>query len=311
MKQFMNDVTNALKMKLGGKYQVFEKEQRKNNGLVLHGICIRKENEDISPIVYPEEFMLPYIVGILDAEKIADLLLEQYCPEEISQNTAAHLKDFGMMKEKVRIKLVNHDANAGVLEDCPHRRFLDLAITYYLDMELAVAGQNAFIPVTNELMEVWGVCEDELYRLGMEKLLAADACHAVELLTVVKKIAQEEQDEEVEKALAELEKKQNSRHEIYVVSNRKSLFGAICLLNIPYLREMAERKECDLIIYPSSVDEIIVLPLKEKTMDHMDTEDIRQINERSLPKEKRLSNNIYHYDRVKQEVSVYREGGPL
>lgn len=76
MEQFMNDVINALKMKLGGKYQVFEKEQRKNNGLVLHGICIHKENEDISPIVYPEQFILPYIVGILDAEKIADLLLE-------------------------------------------------------------------------------------------------------------------------------------------------------------------------------------------------------------------------------------------
>lgn len=311
MEQFMNDVINALKMKLGGKYQVFPKEQRKNNGLVLHGICIHKENEDISPIVYPEKFILPYIVGILDAEKIADLLLEQYCPEEISQNAAAHLKDFGLMKEKVRIKLINHDANMGNLENCPYRKFLDLAITYYLDMELVVAGQNASISVTNELMEVWGVCEDELYRLGMEKLRTKDACHAEELFTVARKIAQEEQDEEMEEALAELEKEQKDSPGMYVVSNRKNFFGASCLLNIPYLREMAERKECDLIIYPCSVDEIIVLPLKEKTGDCMDTEDIRQINVRTLPKEKRLSNNIYRYDRAKQEVSIYRKGGPL
>lgn len=311
MEKFMNDVIKALKMKLGEEYQVFPKEQRKNNGLALYGICIHKEGEVISPVVYPWEYMMPYIAGILNAEKIADLLLEQCCHREISQSAADHLKDFGLIKEKVRIKLINHDANMGNLENCPYRRFLDLAITYYLDMELAAAGQNAFIPVTNELMEVWGVCEDELYRLGMEKLLTKDACHAAELLTVAREIAREEQDEETEKALAELEKEQAEQKdspEMYVVSNRKCFFGAACLLNIPYLRKMAERKGSDLIIYPSSVDEIIVLLLKGKTMD---TEDIREINEHSLPKEKRLSNSIYCYDREKQEVSIYREGEPL
>ena len=142
--------------------------------LVLYGICIHKENESISPVVYPEEFILPYIVGILNAEKIADILLEQCRQREISQEAAAHLDDFGLMKDKVRIRLVNYGANSRELDGIPHRRFLDLAITYYLDMQAALAGQIGAGAITNAMMEIWGASEDELYRLGMEKLLAEE-----------------------------------------------------------------------------------------------------------------------------------------
>ena len=51
MEEFMNDVIKALEMKLGEGYRIFPKEQRKNNELVLYGICIHKENESISPVV--------------------------------------------------------------------------------------------------------------------------------------------------------------------------------------------------------------------------------------------------------------------
>ena len=48
MEEFMNDVIKALEMKLGEGYRILPKEQRKNNELVLYGICIHKENESMS-----------------------------------------------------------------------------------------------------------------------------------------------------------------------------------------------------------------------------------------------------------------------
>lgn len=166
MEEFMNDVIKALKMKLGEGYRIFPKEQRKNNELVLYGICIHKENESVSPVVYPEEFILPYIMGVLNAEKIADILLEQCRQGKISWDMAVHLDDFGLMRDKIRIRLVNYGANSRELEGVPHRKFLDLAITYYLDMQADLAGQNGAGAITNALMDIWGVSEDELYRLA-------------------------------------------------------------------------------------------------------------------------------------------------
>lgn len=310
MEEFMNDVIKALKMKLGEGYRIFPKEQRKNNELVLYGICIHKENESICPVVYPEEFILPYIMGVLDAEKIADILLEQCRQGKISQNVAACLGDFKLMKDKVRIRLVNYGANSSELEGVPHRKFLDLAITYYLDMQADLAGQNGAGAVTNALMDMWGVSEDELYRLGVESLLAEDAFHTTDIFDLIRQSAQEEQDTQMEEAIAELQK-DHGRPKMYVVTNQGRFYGANCLLNTSFLQEMAEDSGCSLIIFPSSVHELVILPQKNGYENRMGTKDIQEINYEYLPKDEWLSNSIYRYDREKKEVSVFKEGAPL
>ena len=310
MEEFMNDVIKALKMKLGEGYRIFPKEQRKNNELVLYGICIHKENESICPVVYPEQFILPYIVGVLDADKIADILLEQCRQGKISQEAAAHLGDFKLMKDKVRIRLVNYGANSSELEGVPHRKFLDLAITYYLDMQADLAGQNGAGAVTNALMDMWGVSEDELYRLGMERLLSKDTFHATDIFDVIRQSAQEEQDTQLEEAIAELQK-DHGRPKMYVVTNQGRFYGANCLLNTSFLQEMAEDSGSSLIIFPSSVHELVILQQKNGNENRMETKDIQEINYEYLPKDEWLSNSIYRYDREKREVSVYKEGAPL
>ena len=310
MEEFMNDVVKALKMKLGEGYRIFPKEQRKNNELVLYGICIHKENESVSPVVYPEQFILPYIVGVLDAEKIADILLEQCRQGKISQDMAVHLDDFGLMKDKVRIRLVNYGANSSELEGVPHRKFLDLAITYYLDMQADLAGRNGAGAVTNALMDMWGVSEDELYRLGVESLLAEDAFHTTDIFDLIRQSAQEEQDTQMEEAIAELQK-DHDRPKMYVVTNQGRFYGANCLLNTSFLQEMAEDSGSSLIIFPSSVHELVILQQKNGNENRMETKDIQEINYEYLPKDEWLSNSIYRYDREKREVSVYKEGAPL
>ena len=310
MEEFMNDVIKALKMKLGEGYRIFPKEQRKNNELVLYGICIHKENESVSPVVYPEQFILPYIAGVLDAEKIADILLEQCRQGKISQDMAVHLDDFGLMKDKVRIRLVNYGANSSELEGVPHRKFLDLAITYYLDMQADLAGRNGAGAVTNALMDMWGVSEDELYRLGVESLLAEDAFHTTDIFDLIRQSAQEEQDTQMEEAIAELQK-DHDRPKMYVVTNQGRFYGANCLLNTSFLQEMAEDSGSSLIIFPSSVHELVILQQKNGNENRMETKDIQEINYEYLPKDEWLSNSIYRYDREKREVSVYKEGAPL
>lgn len=310
MEEFMNDVIKALEMKLGEGYRIFPKEQRKNNELVLYGICIHKENESISPVVYPEEFILPYILGVLDAEKIADILLEQCRQGEISQDAAACLGDFELMKDKIRIRLVNYGANPRELERVPHRKFLDLAITYYMDMQADLAGQNGAGAITNALMDIWGISEDELYRLGMESLLAEDAFQTTDIFDLIRQSAQEEKDAEMEEAIAELQK-DHGRPKMYVVTNQGRFYGASCLLNTSFLQEMAENSGCSLIVYPSSVHELVILPQKNGYENRMGNKDIQEINYEYVPKDEWLSNSIYRYDREKREVSVYKEGAPL
>lgn len=310
MDDFRKEVIKELEKKLGDGYRVFPKDQRKNNEVFLHGICIREGESPIVPVVYVDEFMVPYIIGILTPENVADMLLESLSQGTIPLDIAEDVKDFEKIKEMVSIRLVNHAANARELENRPHRRFLDLAIVYYLDMEMAMPGQSGAGVITDTLMEIWGIPEDELYRLGMEKLLAKDACRTVELLSLLRQFGLEEENGPEEKVAAESLKDRNLP-ELYVASNRKHFYGASCMLNTAFLEKMAEDKGCSLMIYPGSVHEVIILPQKNRGGECLDAKSVQEINRHCTLRDEWLSNSVYRYDREKQEICIYEKGEPL
>ncbi len=311
MEEFREIIIKELEKRLGEEYLIIPQDRCKNNGLNLHGICIHRKSENISPIVYLEEFILPYAAGLLSLEKIIGLVLEKCDMKEIPPNLVSHLKEFDMMKDKVGISVINYDANAVRLAHIPHRKFLDLAITYYLDMGVEIAGKNGAIAVTDELMEIWEVTEDDLYKLGITKLLTRDVFHAVDLISLVRELAQEEQNEEAVRFLDEVAKNNVLRKDMYIVSNEKHLLGAGCLLNKPFWKELADNKQSDLIIYPSNIDELIIFPVMDGNRGRISTDDIQEINVKTVPREEQLSNSIYLYDRARQELSIYKKGEPL
>lgn len=311
MDGFRKELIKELEKKLGNGYCIFPKDKLKNNNLTVHGICIRKRDETIGTVVYVDEYILLYAVGLIKLGEIADELIQQCHKGEISSQIADDLEDFDRMRDKVRIRLINYDANPTELKNVPHRKFLDLAITYYLDIDVTIAERNASIIVSNELMERWNIAEGDLYRIGMENLQIKDDCFAIDIPSLLREIAQAEDDEEVMAAITEIEKEKNPKVEMYVASNRKHFFGAACMLNHSFLQQLADSKGCDLNIYPSCINELIVIPIKDGNEDCINTEDVWEINMGSVPKEEWLSNSIYLYDRVKQEVSIYKKGVPL
>ena len=113
MDDFRKEVIKELEKKLGDGYRVFPKDQRKNNEVFLHGICIREGESPIAPVVYVDEFMVPYIIGILTPENVADILLESLSQGTIPLDIAEDVKDFEKIKEMVSIRLVNHAAMPG------------------------------------------------------------------------------------------------------------------------------------------------------------------------------------------------------
>ena len=71
------------------------------------------------------------------------------------------------------------------------------------------------------------------------------------------------------------------------------------------------RKLLNLLIYPSSIYEIVILAYRNWDEDRISPQVVREMNEKGLPREARLSNCIYRYGREKKEVSIFRKGDPL
>lgn len=65
---FATKVQHAVREALGEEYHVELKEVRKNNGVILQGLVIRRGEDNIMPTIYLNSFLTAYEQGITFAD---------------------------------------------------------------------------------------------------------------------------------------------------------------------------------------------------------------------------------------------------
>ncbi len=91
---------------------------------------------------------------------------------------------------------------------------------------------------------------------------------------------------------------------MYVLSNSSGLNGAGCLLYEGILKDFASCIGSDLIILPSSIHEVLIIPYsKDISFDEL-AETVFSINQEEVPEEDRLSNHIYFYSGSSDKLSI-------
>ena len=78
------------------------------------------------------------------------------------------------------------------------------------------------------------------------------------------------------------------------------------MLRIDLLQDLADKKESDLLILPSSVNEVLLLAEEDNIRD-MDSvkKMVEDINRDYVDEEERLSDNIYIYKRKTGKISIW------
>jgi len=108
MEQFVKMITEELKNQLGEGYEITPMEKRKNNGIVLHGICIHKKGDNISPVAYADDYYGYYERGILGIPQIADFLRKDCTEEEMPEQVPDGITDYSAMKNRIRLAVINY-----------------------------------------------------------------------------------------------------------------------------------------------------------------------------------------------------------
>ena len=105
---------------------------RKNNGIELCGLYIRREEEQISPTIYLDEYYSYYLKGEA-LEEIITRIREEY-EWKISRVADYHfnLEKFEYVRDRIVYRLVNYEKNKEILEDCPHLRLWGISMNELL-----------------------------------------------------------------------------------------------------------------------------------------------------------------------------------
>ena len=203
-----------------------------------------------------------------------------------------------MVKNIVVFSLLNYGMNKERLESMPYVPYLDLAILFYVLLERTENGERTAV-ITNKELAAWGTTKEELLRLARQNTPRLYMAEVNSLNDVMKSFVKDKKSKDFFDEFIREEELP-----LYVLSNRHNVKGAAVILYDGLLKEMSKVLGHDLLILPSSVHEVLVMAY-DKTMDFLSIRDmVEHINEVEVPVCDVLSNQIYRYNREKDQVSL-------
>ena len=300
--EFKNSVADQIKDFLPEKYAdatVDLQEVTKNNDTVLTGILIKTEESNIAPNIYLEGYFEQYQDG-RDMDDILQNIADVRVNHEMAQGfDVSALTDFDQVKDHVVCKLVNAEMNAEYLSDKPHTLIEDLAVVYAVDLGGSEAGHMS-APITNSLMEQYGVTTEELHDIALHNLSESQIEFKTMRDVLVDMMFPDGIQEDDPRAFMLPPEEENPS--MYVLSNADKLNGAAALLDSKTMEDISEKLGGDFIVLPSSIHETIVLPLNED-MDRQTLEAmVQDVNAGQVAPEERLSDHVYMYDSQEKEL---------
>jgi len=304
MREFALKVQKAMTEVLGDEYEVRLQEVQKNNGVVLQGLLILSEKQNVSPTIYLKPFWEAYENGATFAELIRRII--QIYREDTPKRDVdmEFFREFDKVKERICYRLVNEKQNRELLERIPHVTFLDLAICFYYAYEGEVLGQGTIL-IYNTHMKMWNTTTEELMQLAQKNTPRLFSWELSSMEFVIREFLKAEEDKWGKRALgAEEEAMFFEEVPMQILTNRQKLFGAISMLYPEVLEQIAEVADTNLYIIPSSIHEVLLMPDRGEEEPSRLRSMIWDVNRTQLEPEEVLSNSLYYYDRVKKKVEL-------
>lgn len=300
--EFRNEVRENILNYMGSEYagctaDIIEKE--KNNGLVMYGLTIHDEKNPstITPIIYLNNYYERHAQGE-SMDSVLKSLASDYTSvtrddHSIEEEMVKDLLQYENAKERIRPRLINRAMNTSKLEGVAHTNYIDLAVTYHIEISHDQEG-IASVPITNELLDRFGISVEELHEQAVENI-NLDKPRIDSMMNVLMglfsdapELAKDVINEEAPPML--------------VITNESGVFGSAVILDEDILGQVSEKIGGVFYLLPSSVHEVIAIPADTDFFPDKLNEMIQQINEDVVKSDEVLSDHAYIYDSKTHEL---------
>ncbi len=211
-------------------------------------------------------------------------------------------------RRSVIFRLIPTEANKELLLDVPSIPFLDLSLVFYLFLAEQKQGHIAAL-IHNHHMKSWNLDSKQLYKLASEntpRLLPPKLQLMGDLIQEMYISDSSHSSAAFPDILSETDcqtiKEASDLLPLYVLTNRTGACGACACLYPHVLKNFANLLNQDLLILPSSIHEVLILPDdKTYTVPEL-SRMVFEINRTEVPVHERLSDHVYAYSRKEDRI---------
>lgn len=281
--QFIKAVKEEVAKRTGKDTMVYP--VTKNNDTVYQGLVIIDPVLNLAPTIYLDPYFHRYEDGE-SMEDIIDGIIQTYHENLPTKDFDISIfKDFAKAKNRITMKVVNTERNKQLLQQVPNIPFYDLSIVFLVDVSQAIQ-EYASILIHNEHLKLWNITEEELYELAKVNTPRQLQPRLDDLHDVFEFMSGE--------SLPFLEDLR-----IKILTNHLHIHGATCIAYPELLKEIYDIYEENIIIIPSSIHEVLLIPEKNipkgYSLEYFN-EMVKAVNKTDLAEHEILSDHVYRFD---------------
>lgn len=290
----VKELVGAVKEMAGNGYSVTAQETTKNNGVKMLGIEIRKPEETVVPRLYVDGIVDRVEDGFMTVEDAAKKVFEMYQNSETPEieMNVEKLIDRKFILDHVEYQLVNAERNAEKLKDIPGKKIADLVAIYRVVVSAGEDGMMSYV-LTKATLDRSGISFEELDEAA-KKNTEKSGFSVRTMSEVMCELMGVNVSQEIEEP---------DGPQMYILTNARKLHGANIMLYKEYLEIAAEKMNGDFYIIPSSIHELIAVPVSAQGLEEL-REMVKEVNDNQLAPEEILGYEVYRYNRETGEVEV-------
>lgn len=278
-------ILEALTKKLGDSYHISIQKVLKTN-VKLDGLTILQDGKNVTPTIYLDPFYKDLEKGT-SLEDVVNGILQTYSEAKIHPGhfDITAIRDFDYIKDKLYAELINRHSNNELLQDVPHKQFLDdFAVIVRCSVEMTAEGSASFL-VHNNHLKMWQVEQEYLISHAVQNTRKLFGVDLAPMEIFMQKLCPE-------MAVCN----DFPKPPLWVMTNNRKLAGAATAMFDDVLRDFA-REHGNFYVIFSSVHEVLLV----LTPDNSDIDAItrmnQEVNATQVAEDEILGTKAYYYCR--------------
>lgn len=180
-------------------------------------------------------------------------------------------------------------------QDIVYRSSLNVYIYYYVLVESNDKVLKSY-PITWNMINAWDINEQELFNLATINTPKLFPNSLVRIAEMLKSLVDDKDCKDI--------KIDDYDPPFYVLTNNTKVYGASGILYPEYANQIYDKFKSDYYIIPSSVHELILVPVEYGETKSSLLRMIKEVNQTEIEEDEFLSNNLYIYSSADKTIKI-------